>query len=591
MKITVICKTAEWQVERLKEAAPKFGVDIDVRDISEPGVVPEGLGDVVLWRSSSLGGGIARFDMMNAILEKHTLINRCLAHLPHAAEKAFQQEHAQKKAKTITGIPTFVFQSIQEAEVAIQNGSLRYPFIQKPNKGSKGKGVELIQNKEEFIRVAKNIEQQVYQNFISNSGDYRVLILGGRMLGAIKRTAQEGGFLNNVSRGGSAEAVTDPKVLAKLRRIGTTIASIFELTLCGVDVIYDEKSGKYIFLEVNTVPQWKGFQEATGIDVAGEIVQYCKRMVGRGHRPTPEIVSEEYRSQIHLLHDKKFHYLSRLYLWSGDEAFKADLDELRAKYIGGSEGDYRRRLGEIFAHTPEHGDLMVAKEQRQAYFKKYPYLEPSLNLLFKNLFVREIYGVDLHTHIRELVSDAGLLDLKVAIENDEKAMRVLSTHAINYLYMLENYLGTEKSKTDPEKYLRIGTSYPDESFELQIYFFTHCIIGASRFYSTEIKESELGTYVKMLESTENIIRNHFQTISLDNKFEFLVCAKICGYKSAIETDILSEADRSLAPDGNFLIDTHNAKASPDERNDFVGSEHRNVLYIMSQTPFHPRAKQ
>ena len=68
MKITVICKTAEWQVERLKEAAPKFGVDIDVRDISEPGVVPEDLGDVVLWRSSSLGAGANRLEMMNAFL-------------------------------------------------------------------------------------------------------------------------------------------------------------------------------------------------------------------------------------------------------------------------------------------------------------------------------------------------------------------------------------------------------------------------------------------------------------------------------------------------------------------------------------------
>lgn len=591
MKITVICKGAEWQVERLKEAAAALGVDIEIRDIAESGVVPENLGDVVLWRSSSLGSGVARFDMMNAILEKHTLINRCLARLPRAAEKAFQQEHAQKKAKTITGIPTFVFQSMQEAEVAIQNGSLRYPFIQKPNKGSKGKGVELVQNTEEFIRVAKNIEQQVYQNFISNSGDYRVLILGGRMLGAIKRTAQKGGFLNNVSRGGSAEAVTDPKVLAKLRRIGTTIASIFELTLCGVDVIYDEKAGKYIFLEVNTVPQWKGFQEATGIDVAGEIIQYCKRMAGRGHRPTSEIVSEEYRSQIHLLHDKKFHYLSRLYLWSGDRTFKADLDELRAKYIGSSGGDYRRRLGEIFTHTPEHGDLMVAREQRQIYFKKYPRLEPLLGLLFKNLFVREIYGVDLHAYIRELVSDSDLIDLKLALENDEEAMRALSTHALNYLYMLDDYLGTEASKTDPKKYLGIGTSYSDESFELQIYFLTHCIIGASKFYSTEIAKDDLGTYREMLQSIEETLRVNFKAIPLDNKFEFLVCAKICGYASGLEKDILSEADRSLAPDGNFLIDTHNTKASPDERNDFVGSEHRNVLYIMSQSPFHPQNKR
>lgn len=586
MKITVICKTNEWQVEKLKEAAPELGVDLEVRDITEAGNAPENLGAVVLWRSSSLGGGTDRFDMMNAILEKHILINRCLARLPHATEKAFQQEYVQKKTKAVKCIPTFTFQSSQEVASAMQKGVLRYPFIQKPNKGSKGKGVELIRNEEDFDRIVKDVNQQVYQNFIENSGDYRVFVLGGRVLGAIKRIASEGGFLNNISKGGRAEIITNQKILARLRRIGTTVASIFELTLCGVDVIYDESTGEYFFLEVNTVPQWKGFQEATGVDVAKEVILYCKRIADRGNKKTFDLVSDEYRSQIHLLGNKKFHFLSRLHLWSGGILFKDELDEIRTDYIGTSEEDYRKRLKDIFTCTPEHGDRMVAREARQKYFKKYPGLEPSLGLLFKNLFVREIYGVDLRTYIRDLVSDEDLLNLKSLIENDDEAMRTLSTHAINYLYMLEEYLATESAETDPEKYFRIGTSYPEKSFELQIYFLTHCIIGASKFYSTKIQKEQLETYMKMLEFIEKIIRDHFEAISLDNKFEFLVCAKICGYVSDLERDILSEADRSLAPDGNFLIDIHNAKAAPDERNDFIGSEHRNVLYIMSQTKFH-----
>ncbi len=590
MKITVICKTAEWQVERLKEAAPKFGVAIDVRDISKAGAPPENLGDVVLWRSSSLGGGIDRFNMMNSILEKRLLINRCLARLPQAAEKAFQQEYVQKKTKTIQCIPTFTFWSLPEIEAAIQEGVLNYPFIQKPNKGSKGAGVELIRGRDDLLRSAKDIEKQVYQNFIKNSGDYRILILGGRVLGVIKRSAQEGDFLNNLSKGGSASVITDQKILAKLRPIGTTVASIFELALCGVDVIYDEERDEYFFLEVNTVPQWQGFQEATGIDVAGEIIHYCKRMVARGTAPTKDLVSEEYLTQIPFLDNKKFHFLSRLYLWSGDPAIKEKLDELQEAYIGKTEDAHREKLKKLFTDKPDHGRRMVAREARQAYFKEYPQLEPSLNLIFKHLFARELYGIDLHTYIRELVSDEELLDLKHLIENDADALRVLSTHAINYLYILEEYLGTEASKANPEKYLKIGMTYPEKSFELQIYFFTHCIIGASKFYSTNIEKNDRPVYIQMLKFIESIIHNNFESISLDNKFEFLVCAKICEYESVIEKDILAEADNSLAPDGNFLIDTHNTKASPDERNDFVGAEHRNILYIMSQSPFHRKRK-
>ncbi|MEI6650428.1 MAG: hypothetical protein WCL23_03285 [Candidatus Moraniibacteriota bacterium] len=590
MKITVICKTTEWQVERLKEAASNFKVDIEIRDISVPGIMPENLGDIVLWRSSSLGSGAARLEMMNLIDRKHVLINRCLAKIPRATEKSFQQKYLGERASTIKGIPTFMFLSVQQVRDAIAEGVLRYPFILKPNKGSKGEGVKLMKDSVDLESAETGTDQLVFQNFIRNSGDYRVFILGGRVLGVIKRTAQEGSFLNNISKGGQAEVVTDPKVLTKLRHIGTTVASIFQLTLCGVDVIYDKTTGEYLFLEVNTVPQWKGFQEATGIDVANEIVQYCLRISRRGKLSTCDLVSEEYLSQFHLLGEKKFHLLSRLYLWTGDKSFKDGLEKLKKGYIGESDEAFRKRLRSIFTHVPEHGIRMVAREARKVYFEKYPRLESSLGLLFKYLFVREIYDIDLRIHIRELISDEELLKIKKAIESDEDAMRILSTHAINYLYLLENYLGKEAAKTNSEKFLDVGSSYPSGSSELQIYFFTHCIIGASRFYSRDIDKNERIVFIKMLQAIEPIIREDFSSISLDNKFEFLVCTKLCRYASGLENAILSEADRSLAPNGNFLIDTWNTKAAPDERNDFIGAEHRNVLYMMSQKPYHPLAE-
>ncbi len=313
MKITVICKNTEWQVQKLGEAAAELGCDMDIKDISNPGILPADLGDVVLWRSSSLGCGPERLETMRLILTKRTLINRCLARLPRATEKVFQQEYVSQKTKWVRCIPTFVFRSVDERTTAIKDGLLRYPFIQKPNNGSKGKGVELINNESELGQFTQDIHRQVYQNFIRNSGDYRAFILGGRLLGAIKRTPAKGGFLNNISQGGHAEVVTDPKILSELRRIGTIVASIFELSLCGVDIIFDEETGTYFFLEVNTVPQWKGFQEATGIDVGREIIRYGQRLVRRkDFSSLPELISEEYLSQMRFLYEKKFHFLSKL---------------------------------------------------------------------------------------------------------------------------------------------------------------------------------------------------------------------------------------------------------------------------------------
>ncbi|MDP2837729.1 MAG: hypothetical protein Q8O53_00430, partial [Candidatus Moranbacteria bacterium] len=474
MKISVICKTKEWQVERLKEEAEKLSIDFEVHDIVSADVLPKNLGEIVLWRSSSLGGGENRQHVMQTITADHILINRCLAKLPRATEKEFQQAYVREKTTTINCITTFRFSSKEAVNKALQEKTLRFPFIAKPNKGSKGQGVALIHTIDDLDHTENPLEELVFQNFIQNSGDYRIFVLGGRVLGVIKRTAQEGGFLNNISQGGSAEMITDQKILSTLRRIGTTVASIFELTICGVDVIYDEIEKKFFFLEVNTVPQWKGFQTATNINVAKEIILFCKRLADRKTTSVPALVREEYDSQIHLLGNKQFHFLSRLFLWTGADTYKTLLGDFKKNYIGTSEADYEAVLQKVYTTLPEHGPRMAGRETRMPYFTKYPELEPFLNLLFKNLFAQKLYGVDLHPLIKKLVTNDQLLTLKKNLEQDREALQILSTHAINYLYLLESYLDTEEKKADPAHYLEVGSSYPENSFELQIYFFTHC---------------------------------------------------------------------------------------------------------------------
>ncbi len=587
MKLTIVCKGTEWQVERLSEAAHRFRIDVEVRDITEAETDSSDFGEVVLWRSSSLGTGEERLRMMRAIRhDGHILINRSLSVFPHVAEKWFQQEYLREKTDIVEGIATYRFESRSELLKAVSRGELRYPFIRKPNKGSKGKGVVLITDENGLCRTDSEVEMNVYQNFIRNSGDYRVFILGGKMLGVIRRMASDGGFINNISLGGTAERVSDPDILKKLRHIGTTVASVFELTLCGVDVIYDEDRKKYVFLEVNTVPQWKGFQEATGIDVAGKILSYCDRLVCRKTKDPYEVVLDEYLTSERFLGEKRFHFFSRMYLWTKESRYKEVLDDLRGGYIGFSEVEYRDRLKHLFVNIPAHGEKMIARERRLKYFAKYPELDAYLAILFKYLFAGTIYDIDLRPYIRELVSDDALIGLKNALERDTDAVRVLSTHAINFLYLVEHYLGRDIAPVDPEALYEIGETYPEQdASDLKIYLFTHCIIGASGFYSRNIVPRDLEIYRKMLRRLEAVIGANFREISLDNKFEFLVCANICGFSSELEKRILDEAATSFSPDGNFIIDMENTKSAPDARNDFAGSEHRNVLYLMSQRPF------
>ena len=84
----------------------------------------------------------------------------------------------------------------------------------------------------------------------------------------------------------------------------------------------------------------------------------------------------------------------------------------------------------------------------------------------------------------------------------------------------------------------------------------------------------------MCESLEEIIRKNYFSISLDNKVEFLVCCKLCGFQTMLEEIIQDEASKSLAEVGNFIVDKMNVKKKL-ANNQFLISEHRNVLYIMS----------
>ncbi len=587
MKLTVICRGTDWQIDQLKKASLRNGIDVEVRDLLQAEPIPEDLGEIVLWRSSSLGKGEARLNTMRAILKDRIVINRTLANLPKAAEKYFQQEHTKENATTVRGIPTFQFVSKQEIFKAINEKILHYPFIVKPNCGSKGEGVFKINNDEDVDRIAVPVGGLVFQNFIKNSGDYRALILGGRLLGVVKRTAKKGHFLNNISKGGSAEVVIDEKIIEKIRHISTTIASIFELTLCGVDVIYDEEQKEFLFLEVNTAPQWRGFQMATGINVADQILSFCKRQIQRRDQPLEQIVYNEYLSQERFLGDKQFHFFSRLYLWTKNDFYRTKLEGLKKGYIGESQKEHQIILSQLFLQKPVHGEKMIAKEAREKILKKYPFLDTYRAILFKYLFSKTLYGIDLRSYVKDIVQDGELISLKDNIEGDENAMRVLSTHAVNYAYLVGEYIGEKACSVDLKKYFQIGLSYRKENdLDLQIYFFTHCIIGASRFYSKQIEEPDKRVYTEMLLVLQDIIHKNFLEISLDNKFEFLVCARMCGFQTNIEDDILKEATASLSPDGNFIIDRCNKKASLDARNDLSGSEHRNVLYIMSTTPYH-----
>ncbi|NLC31595.1 MAG: RimK family alpha-L-glutamate ligase [Candidatus Moranbacteria bacterium] len=158
-----------------------------------------------------------------------------------------------------------------------------YPLVMKKNVGSVGRDVRIVKNKEDILNFIEEVHERlkkkrnhasrigfILQEFIEESAgtDFRVLVLGGKIIGAMKRTAQDGGFRANVSLGGKAEKF---ELDDELRDLAERIIEAGGIFYGGIDFIKGKK--QYLALEINTSAQFKGFEGATGINVAKEIAK------------------------------------------------------------------------------------------------------------------------------------------------------------------------------------------------------------------------------------------------------------------------------------------------------------------------------
>jgi len=174
-----------------------------------------------------------------------------------------------------------------------------------------------------------------------------------------------------------------------------------------------------------------------------------------------------------------------------------------------------------------------------------------------------------------------LLEIDSAIKelkDDPKGIKVLSSAAMNFFYLVEIYTG---ESVDPKLLWDIhkkdkAVKTKDE-IKQAFYFLSHLVVAGSYFYTRDVIGEDFVVAVKEMES---LLFNHYFKISLDMKFEFLVCAGLVGYQSRLREIILDEAERSLSPIGNFLVDTNNAWKHGFGHK-LGRSEHRNALYLVS----------
>jgi len=191
---------------------------------------------------------------------------------------------AQNKVRTLQimnrkniPIPQTVFsinpQNIDE-QIELLGGP---PVIIKLQEGTQGMGVILAESK----KSAKSILDALYnmntnillQEFVeeSNGEDVRAIVVGNKVVAAMKRKGEKGEFRSNIHRGGTGENI---QLSDKEREIALKATKYLSLPVAGVDMIRSKRGA--LLIEVNGSPGFQGIEAYTKVNIAAEVIKYIE---------------------------------------------------------------------------------------------------------------------------------------------------------------------------------------------------------------------------------------------------------------------------------------------------------------------------
>ncbi len=161
------------------------------------------------------------------------------------------------------------------------------PLVVKLLESTQGKGIVLAETKkaaETLIEAFRGLKANfLVQEFIKEAGgsDMRCLVIGNKVVAAMKRQAKEGEFRSNLHRGGTASLI---RLTPEERSTAVRAARKMGLNVSGVDLLRSNHGP--VVLEVNSSPGLEGIERATGKDIAGLIVEFIEKNGRRGRTKT-----------------------------------------------------------------------------------------------------------------------------------------------------------------------------------------------------------------------------------------------------------------------------------------------------------------
>ncbi len=247
---------------------------VDGEEIVADAIIPR-----IAARHTFYGNAVVRqFEMMNVFS-----LNDSVA----IARSRDKLRSLQILAKRGIGLPVTGFAHHTDATGELIKMCGGAPLVIKLLEGTQGVGVVLAETAnaaESVIEAFKGLNANILvQEFIkeADGADIRCVVVGGKVVAAMKRQAAAGEFRSNLHRGGTAEKV---KISPAERSVAISAAKAMGLHVAGVDLLRSNHGP--VVMEVNSSPGLEGIEQSSKKDVAGMIIEFIERAVLKAPKST-----------------------------------------------------------------------------------------------------------------------------------------------------------------------------------------------------------------------------------------------------------------------------------------------------------------
>ncbi len=168
-------------------------------------------------------------------------------------------------------------------DVNVVERELGFPVVVKTLKGTRGDGVLLCADREQFhdltalLAGANAGADFIFQQYIKSSHgrDVRVIVIDGKAVAAMERRSSDGGFKSNISLGGVGSAFQPTAAMADL---AIRVAQALNLDVAGIDILFDDAG--YRICEANSSPGFQGLEKACSVSVPDAVFSAMRTRLG-----------------------------------------------------------------------------------------------------------------------------------------------------------------------------------------------------------------------------------------------------------------------------------------------------------------------